>query len=126
MTYGKINAHNLSSARGFSPIISFPAKTNRPIISQVLKKRCRDFGIPRWPHRKIKSIKVLIDNIKELADPQDSSSVDAASVRNPHPTRSGGKDPSSGTWNENAGLSPFTSHGVDRSTFRCSSLRSIS
>ncbi|GAQ91468.1 RWP-RK domain-containing protein [Klebsormidium nitens] len=45
----------------------------------VLKKRCRDFGIPRWPHRKIKSIKVLIDNIKELADPKDSSSVPAAS-----------------------------------------------
>ncbi|KAH7439508.1 hypothetical protein KP509_04G065200 [Ceratopteris richardii] len=30
----------------------------------VLKKRCRIFGIPRWPHRKMKSINGLIRNIQ--------------------------------------------------------------
>ncbi|KAG0594840.1 hypothetical protein M758_UG114700 [Ceratodon purpureus] len=33
----------------------------------VLKKRCREFGIPRWPHRKMKSLDSLIQNIQELA-----------------------------------------------------------
>ncbi|KAG6550763.1 hypothetical protein Mapa_007667 [Marchantia paleacea] len=33
----------------------------------VLKKRCREFGIPRWPHRKMKSLDSLIHNIQELA-----------------------------------------------------------
>ncbi|OMP00943.1 Plant regulator RWP-RK, partial [Corchorus capsularis] len=32
----------------------------------VLKKRCRELKIMRWPHRKIKSLKALIDNVKEL------------------------------------------------------------
>ncbi|EFJ28257.1 hypothetical protein SELMODRAFT_73113, partial [Selaginella moellendorffii] len=26
----------------------------------VLKKWCREFGIPRWPHRKLKSLESLI------------------------------------------------------------------
>lgn len=30
----------------------------------VLKKRCREFGIPRWPHRKMKSLNSLIQNIQ--------------------------------------------------------------
>ncbi|XP_073119961.1 uncharacterized protein [Henckelia pumila] len=32
----------------------------------VLKKRCRELNIMRWPHRKIKSLKSLIHNVKEL------------------------------------------------------------
>ncbi|XVF12690.1 hypothetical protein REPUB_Repub08aG0140800 [Reevesia pubescens] len=32
----------------------------------VLKKRCRELNIMRWPYRKIKSLKSLINNIKEL------------------------------------------------------------
>ncbi|XP_059435270.1 protein RKD4 [Corylus avellana] len=32
----------------------------------VLKKRCRELNIMRWPHRKIKSLKSLINNAKEL------------------------------------------------------------
>ncbi|XP_074559176.1 uncharacterized protein LOC141815130 [Curcuma longa] len=32
----------------------------------VLKKRCRELGIARWPHRKMKSLKSLIRNVKEL------------------------------------------------------------
>ncbi|XP_077229798.1 protein RKD1-like [Tasmannia lanceolata] len=32
----------------------------------VLKKRCRELGIKRWPHRKMKSLKSLIHNFQEL------------------------------------------------------------
>lgn len=32
----------------------------------VLKKRCRELNIMRWPHRKIKSLKSLIDTVKVL------------------------------------------------------------
>ena len=32
----------------------------------VLKKKCREFGIPRWPHRKMKSLESLIHNIQVL------------------------------------------------------------
>ncbi|XWS37996.1 hypothetical protein CRYUN_Cryun19dG0092700 [Craigia yunnanensis] len=32
----------------------------------MLKKRCRELNIMRWPHRKIKSLKFLINNVKEL------------------------------------------------------------
>ncbi|KAM0071095.1 putative transcription factor Nin-like family [Helianthus debilis subsp. tardiflorus] len=32
----------------------------------MLKKRCREFNIKRWPHRKLKSIKSLIQNVKEM------------------------------------------------------------
>ncbi|KAI9117701.1 hypothetical protein K1719_011867 [Acacia pycnantha] len=32
----------------------------------LLKKRCRELGIRRWPHRKLMSLQTLINNIKEL------------------------------------------------------------
>jgi len=32
----------------------------------VLKKRCRELGIPRWPHRKVKSLQTLIDNVQVI------------------------------------------------------------
>ncbi|KAI4337981.1 hypothetical protein L6164_016340 [Bauhinia variegata] len=32
----------------------------------LLKKRCRELNIMRWPHRKIKSLNSLIYNVKEL------------------------------------------------------------
>ncbi|XP_027337140.1 protein RKD4 [Abrus precatorius] len=32
----------------------------------LLKRRCRELNIMRWPHRKLKSLKLLIDNVKEL------------------------------------------------------------
>ncbi|RWW44977.1 hypothetical protein BHE74_00049223, partial [Ensete ventricosum] len=32
----------------------------------VLKKRCRELGIARWPHRKMKSLKSLIRNVQEM------------------------------------------------------------
>ncbi|KAK8618160.1 hypothetical protein V6N13_116030 [Hibiscus sabdariffa] len=32
----------------------------------LLKKRCRELGIHRWPHRKLMSLQTLINNVKEL------------------------------------------------------------
>ncbi|KAL6224393.1 hypothetical protein ACLB2K_003248 [Fragaria x ananassa] len=32
----------------------------------VLKKKCREFGIPRWPHRKIKSLDSLIRDLQSF------------------------------------------------------------
>ncbi|TKY74080.1 RKD4 protein [Spatholobus suberectus] len=32
----------------------------------LLKRRCRELNIMRWPHRKLKSLQLLIDNVKEL------------------------------------------------------------
>ncbi|KAH0650244.1 hypothetical protein KY284_030156 [Solanum tuberosum] len=32
----------------------------------LLKKRCRNLGIRRWPHRILMSLQALIDNFKEL------------------------------------------------------------
>ncbi|CAI8598519.1 unnamed protein product [Vicia faba] len=32
----------------------------------LLKKRCRELNITRWPHRKLKSLMLLMDNLKEM------------------------------------------------------------
>jgi hypothetical protein len=32
----------------------------------VFKKKCREFGIPRWPHRKMKSLERLIHNVQVM------------------------------------------------------------
>ncbi|CAK8567606.1 unnamed protein product [Lathyrus sativus] len=32
----------------------------------LLKKRCRELKITRWPHRKLKSLMLLMDNLKEM------------------------------------------------------------
>uniref|UniRef100_A0ACD5V959 Uncharacterized protein n=1 Tax=Avena sativa TaxID=4498 RepID=A0ACD5V959_AVESA len=34
----------------------------------ALKKRCRELGIPRWPHRKMKSLQALISNVEVLQE----------------------------------------------------------
>ncbi|KAJ1283903.1 hypothetical protein BS78_03G163000 [Paspalum vaginatum] len=34
----------------------------------VLKKRCRELGVARWPHRKMKSLKSLIVNVQEMGN----------------------------------------------------------
>ncbi|KAL3650566.1 hypothetical protein CASFOL_006969 [Castilleja foliolosa] len=46
------------------PIIKAAKELNVGLT--VLKKRCRELNIMRWPHRKIKSLKSLIHNVKEL------------------------------------------------------------
>lgn len=30
----------------------------------VLKKKCRELGIPRWPHRKLKNLQTLINDVE--------------------------------------------------------------
>ncbi|CAN1839623.1 Protein RKD3 [Linum perenne] len=34
----------------------------------ALKKRCRELGVKRWPHRKLKSLQKLIDNVSRMAE----------------------------------------------------------
>ncbi|KAK7330354.1 hypothetical protein VNO77_24546 [Canavalia gladiata] len=36
----------------------------------LLKKRCRELGIRRWPHRKLMSLQTLINNVQELGKEQ--------------------------------------------------------
>ncbi|KAG6629694.1 hypothetical protein CIPAW_14G103100 [Carya illinoinensis] len=37
---------------------------NLKVRLTVLKKKCRELGIPRWPHRKIKSLDGLIQDLQ--------------------------------------------------------------
>lgn len=46
------------------PIVK--AATELKVGLTVLKKRCRQLNIRRWPHRKIKSLNSLIHNVKVL------------------------------------------------------------
>ncbi|KAJ1701360.1 hypothetical protein LUZ63_001139 [Rhynchospora breviuscula] len=48
----------------YMPIIQAAKELNVGLT--LLKKKCRDLGIPRWPHRKMKSMQKLINNVQEL------------------------------------------------------------
>ncbi|OAY57657.1 protein RKD5 isoform X1 [Manihot esculenta] len=54
------------------------ASRNLKVGLTVLKRKCREFGIPRWPHRKIKSLDSLIRNLQEEAERQKQENEDAA------------------------------------------------
>ncbi|GJN02048.1 hypothetical protein PR202_ga19363 [Eleusine coracana subsp. coracana] len=41
----------------------------------VLKKKCREYGIPRWPHRKIKSLDSLIHDLEDVLGDQTRDDV---------------------------------------------------
>lgn len=43
------------------------ASRNLNVGITVLKRKCREFGIPRWPHRKIKSLDSLIRDLQVLS-----------------------------------------------------------
>ncbi|OIV93669.1 hypothetical protein TanjilG_16520 [Lupinus angustifolius] len=58
------------------PIIE--ASRNLNVGLTVLKRKCREFGIPRWPHRKIKSLDGLIHDLQEEARQQESEGEAAA------------------------------------------------
>lgn len=47
------------------PIVE--ASRNLNVGLTVLKRKCREFGIPRWPHRKIKSLDGLIRDLQVLS-----------------------------------------------------------
>ena len=44
------------------PIVE--ASRNLKVGLTVLKRKCRELGIPRWPHRKIKSLDSLIHSLQ--------------------------------------------------------------
>ncbi|KAI3747671.1 hypothetical protein L6452_10245 [Arctium lappa] len=58
------------------PIIE--ASKNLKVGLTVLKKKCREFGIPRWPHRKIKSLDGLISDLQEEVKRQEEEDAGAA------------------------------------------------
>ncbi|KAL6912138.1 hypothetical protein ACP4OV_000943 [Aristida adscensionis] len=41
----------------------------------LLKLQCRRLGIPRWPHRKLKSLQTLVNNVEELSGEQHGPEV---------------------------------------------------
>ncbi|KAE8661767.1 Protein RKD1 [Hibiscus syriacus] len=47
----------------------------------LLKKRCRELGIRRWPHRKLKSLLSLINNIQELQEGEGDEEEGEGKVR---------------------------------------------
>ncbi|PON50014.1 RWP-RK domain containing protein [Parasponia andersonii] len=58
------------------PIVE--ASRNLEVGLTVLKKKCREFGIPRWPHRKIKSLDSLIRDLQEEREWQQQDNKAAA------------------------------------------------
>ena len=54
-----------------APFFDFPineAADRLGVCSTVLKKICRNNGVERWPHRKIKSINSMIESLQQLID----------------------------------------------------------
>ncbi|XP_062118636.1 protein RKD1-like, partial [Humulus lupulus] len=43
----------------------------------LLKKRCRELGISRWPHRKLMSLQTLIKNVQDLRNGESSEENDS-------------------------------------------------
>ncbi|KAK7250765.1 hypothetical protein RIF29_33424 [Crotalaria pallida] len=58
------------------PIVEASRKLNVGLT--VLKRKCREFGIPRWPHRKIKSLDSLIQDLQEEVKHKETEDKDAA------------------------------------------------
>ncbi|OVA00622.1 RWP-RK domain [Macleaya cordata] len=56
------------------------ASRNLKVGLTVLKRKCRELGIPRWPHRKIKSLDTLIHNLQEEAKRQERENKAAAAM----------------------------------------------
>ncbi|KAG7950217.1 hypothetical protein I3843_13G101000 [Carya illinoinensis] len=56
------------------------ASRNLKVGLTVLKKKCRELGIPHWPHRKIKSLDGLIHPIQEEAKCQQQENEAATMV----------------------------------------------
>ncbi|MBA0824317.1 hypothetical protein Goarm_020994 [Gossypium armourianum] len=60
------------------PIVE--ASRNLNVGLTVLKRKCREFGIPRWPHRKIKSLDGLIRDLQEEAEQRQQDEAAAYAV----------------------------------------------
>lgn len=63
----KIDAINYEEIRKYFDMPISKAAKELNVGLTVLKKRCRELNIKRWPHRKIKSLEALICNVKVRA-----------------------------------------------------------
>ncbi|PON57387.1 RWP-RK domain containing protein [Parasponia andersonii] len=48
----------------------------------LLKKRCRELGIRRWPHRKLMSLKTLIKNVQDLGKEEGGHQENDSKLKN--------------------------------------------
>ncbi|XP_070055253.1 protein RKD2-like [Nicotiana tomentosiformis] len=72
----EINSTRMLSRENISKYFYMPitqAAKELNIGLTLLKKRCRELGIRRWPHRKLMSLQTLIKNVKELEKGGESS-----------------------------------------------------
>ncbi|KZV28133.1 hypothetical protein F511_31741 [Dorcoceras hygrometricum] len=60
----KILTRQMISEYFYMPITQAAKELNVGLT--LLKKRCRELGIQRWPHRKLMSLQTLIKNVQEL------------------------------------------------------------
>ncbi|KAM5570773.1 protein RKD2-like [Rosa sericea] len=70
------SSSRLLSRETISPYFYMPitqAAKELNIGLTLLKKRCRELGIRRWPHRKLTSLQTLIRNIQELGKEEEEN-----------------------------------------------------
>ncbi|KAL6572676.1 hypothetical protein OROMI_013634 [Orobanche minor] len=76
------NSKNLSkktiSQYFYMPIMQAAKELNVGVT--FLKKRCRELGIRRWPHRKLMSLQSLINNVQEMGNLQGEQKQDAIAI----------------------------------------------
>ncbi|CAN6541418.1 unnamed protein product [Malus baccata var. baccata] len=75
---GRIASISLSDLAKYFDLPIVEASRNLNVGLTVLKKKCREFGIPRWPHRKIKSLDSLIRDLQEETEIQQKENKAAA------------------------------------------------
>ncbi|TQD85915.1 hypothetical protein C1H46_028532 [Malus baccata] len=75
---GRIANIALSDLAKYFDLPIVEASRNLNVGLTVLKKKCREFGIPRWPHRKIKSLDSLIRDLQEETEIQQKENKAAA------------------------------------------------
>ncbi|KAL1216749.1 Protein RKD2 [Cardamine amara subsp. amara] len=65
-TYATSKALSMETISGYFYMPITKAAMELNVGLTLLKRRCRELGIRRWPHRKLMSLKTLISNVKEL------------------------------------------------------------
>ncbi|MBA0744083.1 hypothetical protein Gogos_006720 [Gossypium gossypioides] len=68
----KLLSRKVISQYFYMPIIQAAKELNVGLT--LLKKRCRELGIRRWPHRKLTSLRTLINNVQELDEGEERES----------------------------------------------------
>ncbi|XP_074566396.1 protein RKD1-like [Curcuma longa] len=62
----RLNEMGMEEMRKYFSMPITKAAKEMKVGLTLLKKRCRELGIARWPHRKMKSLDSLIINVQEL------------------------------------------------------------